>query len=81
MTAKWKEISAYTGRPVDEDAPTNFAGAGSGVDFNLDNASSFAIASAYKSEIAILSQSIFFSSSFINYRNTLTNSSSFTMPL
>ena len=51
---------------------------GSGVDFNLDNASSFAIASAYKSEIAILSQSIFFSSSFINYRNTLTNSSSFT---
>ena len=34
MTAKWKEISAYTGRPVDEDAPTNFAGAGSGVDFN-----------------------------------------------
>jgi len=34
MTAKWKEISAYTGRPVDEDAPTNFAGAGSGVDMN-----------------------------------------------
>ena len=34
MTAKWKEISAYTGRPVEEDAPTNFAGAGSGVDFN-----------------------------------------------
>ena len=23
MTAKWKEISAYTGRPVEEDAPTN----------------------------------------------------------
>jgi len=34
MTAKWKEISAYTGRPVEEDAPTNFAGAGSGVDMN-----------------------------------------------
>ena len=34
MTAKWKDISAYTGRPVDEDAPTNFAGAGSGVDMN-----------------------------------------------
>jgi|TARA_B110000977_G_scaffold137427_1_gene174556 hypothetical protein len=28
MTAKWKEISAYTGRPVDEDAPTNAAGRG-----------------------------------------------------
>ena len=23
MPAKWKEISAYTGQPVDEDAPTN----------------------------------------------------------
>ena len=34
MTAKWKEISAYTGRPVEEDAPTNFAGAGSSVDMN-----------------------------------------------
>ena len=34
MTAKWKEVSAYTGQPVDEDAPTNFAGAGSGVDMN-----------------------------------------------
>ena len=34
MTARWKEISAYTGRPVEEDAPTNFAGAGSGVDMN-----------------------------------------------
>tara|TARA_A100001011_G_scaffold357598_1_gene402606 strand:- start:738 stop:1259 length:522 start_codon:yes stop_codon:yes gene_type:complete len=31
MTAKWKEISAYTGQPVEEDAPTNFAGQGSGV--------------------------------------------------
>ena len=28
MTAKWKEISAYTGRPVEEDAPTNAAGRG-----------------------------------------------------
>ena len=34
MTAKWKEVSAYTGQPVDEDAPTNFAGQGSGVDMN-----------------------------------------------
>ena len=32
--AKWTEVNAYTGRPVDEDAPTNFAGAGSGVDMN-----------------------------------------------
>ena len=32
--AKWKEVSAYTGQPVEEDAPTNFAGQGSGVDFN-----------------------------------------------
>ena len=23
MPAKWKEISAYTGQPVEEDAPTN----------------------------------------------------------
>tara|TARA_Y100000816_G_C25868749_1_gene453459 strand:- start:176 stop:700 length:525 start_codon:yes stop_codon:yes gene_type:complete len=28
MTAKWKEISAYTGRPIDEDMPTNAAGQG-----------------------------------------------------
>ena len=28
MTAKWKEISAYTGRPIDEDMPTNAAGRG-----------------------------------------------------
>ena len=32
--AKWTEVSSYTGRPVDEDTPTNFAGAGSGVDMN-----------------------------------------------
>ena len=31
---KWTEVNAYTGRPVDEDAPTNFGGAGSGVDMN-----------------------------------------------
>jgi len=31
---KWKEVSAYTGEAVEEDAPTNFAGQGSGVDFN-----------------------------------------------
>jgi hypothetical protein len=34
MTAKWKEVSAYTGQDIEEDAPTNFAGAGSGVDMN-----------------------------------------------
>ena len=28
MTTKWKEISAYTGRPIDEDMPTNAAGRG-----------------------------------------------------
>ena len=31
---KWTEVNVYTGRPVDEDAPTSFAGAGSGVDMN-----------------------------------------------
>ena len=31
MTISWKEVSPYSGRPVDEDAPTNFAGQGSGV--------------------------------------------------
>ena len=30
----WTEVNVYTGRPVDEDAPTNFGGAGSGVDMN-----------------------------------------------
>ena len=30
----WTEVNVYTGRPVDEDAPTNFAGTGSGVDMN-----------------------------------------------
>ena len=34
MTAKWKEVSAYTGLAIDEDAPTNFGGEGSGVDMN-----------------------------------------------
>ena len=28
MTAKWKEVSAYTGLAIDEDAPTNFGGSG-----------------------------------------------------
>ena len=28
MTAKWKEVSAYTGENVEEDAPTNNAGSG-----------------------------------------------------
>ena len=31
--AKWKEVSAYTGVEIEEDAPTNSAGSG-GVDFN-----------------------------------------------
>ena len=34
MTAKWKEVSAYTGEDIEEDAPTNFGGQGSGVDMN-----------------------------------------------
>ena len=28
MTAKWKEVSAYTGQSVEEEAPTNNAGSG-----------------------------------------------------
>ena len=28
---KWTEVNAYSGMPVDEDAPTNFAGQGSKV--------------------------------------------------
>jgi len=36
MTAKWKEVSAYTGIPVEEDAPTNFGGQGSGVSMPPD---------------------------------------------
>ena len=31
MTIKWKEVSPYSGQAVEEDAPTNFAGQGSGV--------------------------------------------------
>ena len=31
MTISWKEVSPYSGQPVEEDAPTNFAGQGSGV--------------------------------------------------
>ena len=26
--AKWKEVSAYTGEEIEEDAPTNYAGSG-----------------------------------------------------
>ena len=33
MTAKWKEVSAYTGEEIEEDAPTNSAGSGA-VDMN-----------------------------------------------
>ena len=36
MTAKWKEISAYTGRPVEEDAPTNAAGRGAVAGIGVD---------------------------------------------
>ena len=31
MTISWKEVSPYSGQPVEEDVPTNFAGQGSGV--------------------------------------------------
>ena len=31
MTISWKEVSPYSGQPVEEDAPTNFAGQGRGV--------------------------------------------------
>ena len=31
MTISWKEVSPYSGQVVEEDAPTNFAGQGSGV--------------------------------------------------
>ena len=31
MTISWKEVSPYSGQLVEEDAPTNFAGQGSGV--------------------------------------------------
>ena len=31
MTISWKEVNPYSGQPVEEDAPTNFAGQGSGV--------------------------------------------------
>ena len=40
MTAKWKEVSAYTGRPMDEDAPTNFGGQGSNISMPPDAAMS-----------------------------------------
>ena len=38
MTAKWKEVSAYTGRPIDEDAPTNFGGQGTNISMPPDAA-------------------------------------------
>ena len=31
MTISWREVSPYSGKPVEEDAPTNFGGQGSGV--------------------------------------------------
>jgi len=31
MTISWKEVSPYSGQPMEEDAPTNFAGQGSKV--------------------------------------------------
>ena len=31
MTINWKEVSPYSGQAVEEDAPTNFVGQGSGV--------------------------------------------------
>ena len=36
MTAKWKEVSAYTGTPIDEDAPTNFGGQGTKISMPPD---------------------------------------------
>ena len=38
MTAKWNEVSAYTCRPMDEDAPTNFGGQGSNISMPPDAA-------------------------------------------
>ena len=38
MTAKWKEVSAYTGTPIDEDAPTNFGGQGTKISMPPDAA-------------------------------------------
>ena len=38
MTAKWKEVSAYTGTPIDEDAPTNFGGQGTNISMPPDAA-------------------------------------------
>ena len=28
MTISWREVSPYSGKPVEEDAPTNFGGQG-----------------------------------------------------
>ena len=38
MKAKWKEVSAYTGTPIDEDAPTNFGGQGTKISMPPDAA-------------------------------------------
>ena len=51
---------------------------GVGVDFNIDNNSSFVTHGNFKLDfVPIVTQSIFFTSSLINFRNTATNSSSF----
>ena len=53
--------------------------AGAGVDFNIDNNSSFVTHGEFNIGLANaqLSQSIFFTSSLINFKNTAANSSSF----
>ncbi len=38
MTIKWTEVSAYTGKPVEEDAPTNFGGSGTNISMPPDAA-------------------------------------------
>ena len=52
---------------------------GDGVDFNIENNSSFTTHCNYKLDLTdtIVTQSIFFTSSIFNFRNTATNSSSF----
>lgn len=36
MSKKWTEVDVYSGLPKNEDAPANFAGAGSGVSLPAD---------------------------------------------
>lgn len=52
---------------------------GAGVDFNIDNNSSFVTHGNFKLNLAntVVTQSIFFTSSIINFRNTTSESSSF----